>query len=465
MSRLHSRIYLHSLAVLVVVFVTTAALFVVGAGGAFRREVAGRLVRHLTSLVAEDFQDGPRLAGRLARLHDELDVDVTVRDRDGRLMAAAGAELEAPTAEALTTLSNGKVIVRGGPLWSAAAAIRDPASGAAVGSLHISTRHGFGFLHFLRPVVVVALVLLVVAVVTRPLARRISRPIERLTEGARRLGGGDLAYRVPTHEGKPRWWRRSRPSTDELEVLTRAFNDMADRVERLVRSQRELLANVSHELRSPLTRIRMALELLPHEGETAARRHGLEVDLADLDRLIENVLTTARLDATGLPTHLDAFDAQSLLAEFAERAGHDPLLAGVTVRLAPGPPVALIADRTLLRRAVWNLVENAAKYGAPPIVLAAEGTGHRVVLSITDDGPGIAAEDRARVFMPFVRGDSARTSRGIGDPPRGVGLGLTLARRVAEVHGGTIAVGPAVVVDGHERGCRVVVDLPAGGAA
>jgi signal transduction histidine kinase len=288
-----------------------------------------------------------------------------------------------------------------------------------------------------------------------PTARRIARPLERLTEAARRLGGGDLSTRVPPPTlGSWRWRHRRRP--DELTELTRAFNEMADRVERLVRGQRELLANVSHELRSPLTRIRVALELLPSDPATERRRRGLEADLADLERLIEDILTAARLDAAGLPTRLDALDARAVLTDVAERARHDPLVEGKAIHVVEGPPVPLSADGALLRRAVWNIVENAAKYGAPPITLDAERTNEHVALMVSDDGPGIPAAERARVFTPFYRGERGRTL----DGARGVGLGLTLARRVAEVHGGSIAVEAASVADGIEQGCRVVITLP-----
>jgi signal transduction histidine kinase len=255
--------------------------------------------------------------------------------------------------------------------------------------------------------------------------------------------------------GQPR--TRHRRRHDELAELTQAFNEMADRVERLVRGQRELLANVSHELRSPLTRIRMALELLPPDAANEARLRGVEADLADLERLIDDVLTAARLEEAGLPARLDALDARALLADVAERARHDPLVDGKTIRVVDGLPIPLAADGALLRRAVWNLVENAAKYGAPPITLAAERVGDRVTLSVADEGPGIPAAERERVFTPFYRGDRARTP----DGARGVGLGLTLARRVAEVHGGHIAVEAASTVGGDERGCRVVISLPA----
>src|SRR6266542_1365871 len=219
----------------------------------------------------------------------------------------------------------------------------------------------------------------------------------------------------------------------------------------------ELVRHVGEQLRSPLTRIRVALELLPPDVASEARLRGVEADLADLDRLIEDILTTARLDEAGLPMRLDALDARRVLMDVAERARHDPLLEGTPVHVVDGLPVSLAADGALLRRAVWNLVENAAKYGAPPITLSAERVGDQVALSVADDGPGIPAAERERVFTPFYRGDRARAS----GPARGLGLGLTLARRVAEVHGGRIAIEAVSGAGGAERGCRVVITLPA----
>ena len=237
---------------------------------------------------------------------------------------------------------------------------------------------------------------------------------------------------------------------------------MAERVERLVRGQKELLANVSHELRSPLARLRMALALLPRDAVTEARLADAERDLAELDRLIDDVLATARLEATGLPTRLAEVDVGALLASLAERAQHDPAVAGRRVTVSDGPGLTLVADEALLRRALWNLVENAAKYGAPPITLAAVREGDRVALSVADEGPGVAPEARERVLDPFYRLDAARTPGG-GAAPGGVGLGLTFARRVAEVHGGAIAVGAASTGE-RERGCRVTISLPVGDA-
>src|SRR5262245_18033771 len=204
----------------------------------------------------------------------------------------------------------------------------------------------------------------------------------------------------------------------------------------------------------------MALALLPRGAATEARLGDVERDLAELERLIDDVLATARLEATGLPAHLGEVDVPALLAELAERARHDPLVATSPVQVTPDPPLTLVADEALLRRALWNLIENAAKYGAPPITLGAARTGERVNLSVTDAGPGIPAASRQRVLDPFTRLDAARTPGTVA--PSGFGLGLTFARQVAEVHGGGITIEPAEIVAGVERGCRVVIALPAG---
>jgi signal transduction histidine kinase len=447
-ARLHSRIYLHFLGVLLVVGVTTAILFALGTRDTFRREIVVRMTQHLASLAGERLREPAALADRLRQIHDDLRLDVSVLDLDGRTVASAGDRLPPLTPAEQADLRAGHVVMRVHPLGFAAAPVRDRTSGAIVGFVEGAAPRHLGPPPLWRPLVFVSLALLLVAVATRPLARRISRPLEQLTAAARRLGGGDLSARVPASAGHAR-------RADELSELTRAFNEMAERVERLVRAEKALLANVSHELRSPLARIRLALELLPRTGEDDRRLRDVESDLGELDRLIDDVLTTARLDARGLPAHLGAVDARKLLGEVAARARHDPLTMGSEVRVEEGPPVALTADEALLRRAVWNLVENAAKYGAPPIVLSAVPAGDRVVLSVTDAGGGITAADREKVFAPFYRGD-ARGPGAEGDSRRGVGLGLTLARAVAEVHGGTIAI---EAPEG-ATGCRVVISIP-----
>jgi signal transduction histidine kinase len=449
--KLHSRVYLQSLLVLLVVGAATTLVFALGGRGGFAREMGERMARHTASLAAERLDDRAALTRRLQQLHDELGVDVIVRDPDGRPLAVAGAPLPSPAPEALASARAGHTVTRHGPPPFALAPVRDPATGAIVGTLEIAARHRFGPPGLLAPLLMVGLVLGVVAVVTRPLSRRLSRPVERLTEAARRLGGGDLSVRVPAATSR-RWWHRHGAPADEIAQLTRAFNDMAERVQRLVLGEKELLANVSHELRSPLTRLRMALALLPRTSADEARLLEAERDLAELERLIDDVLATARLDATGLPARLGVVDVRALLTALAERARTDPVTAGLDVRVAHGgEPIRLVADEALLRRALWNLVENAAKYGAPPITLSAARSGPSVAVAVDDEGPGIPVEARQRVLDAFQRLDTARTPGGA--TPGGFGLGLTFARRVAEVHGGRIAI------EG-ERGCRVTLTLP-----
>jgi signal transduction histidine kinase len=451
-ARLHSRIYLHFLGVLLVVGVTTAVIFAVGTRDAVRRHMAEGMMRHLAALAGERMADHGALAARAQEMHDQLAVDVVIRDGSGTVVAAAGARLPplAPNQDA--DVRRGRIIFRPPPGPFAAAPVRDPASGAVVGTIAASAPRPRGMPPLWRPILVVTLTLVVVAMTTRPLALRISRPLERLTEAARRLGGGDLSARVPAEAPHAR-------RADELGELTRAFNEMAERVERLVRGEQELLANVSHELRSPLARIRVALALLPASAESDRRLADVERDLAELDTLIDDVLTAARLDATGLPARLGPVDVRALLTGLAERARLDPVTAGAAVRVEDGPAIELLADEALLRRALWNLVENAAKYGAPPIVLSAARDGARVAFTVRDAGPGVAPADRERVFAAFYRADTARTPAPPGDVRPGVGLGLTLARRIAEVHGGTITIAPDTTVDGHDHGCRVVLSV------
>jgi two-component system, OmpR family, sensor kinase len=457
MPRLYARIYLHLLGVLVAVGIATSVVFALGARGPLPREPAQRLVRHATSLVSEDLGRPEALERRLWQLHRDLDVDLRVRDRAGGELSRAGAPVPALTQEEADRVRGGGVVVRPRPRWVAAVPLRDPASGAIVGILEASGRLGRPESHLLRPLAVVVLLLGLVALAAVPLARRISRPIEQLTDAARRLGAGDLSARVPVGRRRRRWPRHH---PDEIQALTGTFNDMAHRVERLVSGQKELLANLSHELRSPLARIRMALELLPRSAESESRLRDLEADLGELERLIDSILTASRLEVTGLPPHPRPIDVGSLLSEVAERARRDPLTASMTVEVAAPSDLAIVADDSLLRRALWNLVENAAKYGAPPITLGAERSGDRVVLSVSDMGPGIAKAERERALEPFYRVDKVRTPAEPGATAGGFGLGLALARRIAEVHRGSIAIEPRSEENGRERGCRVMISLP-----
>src|SRR5215831_17169476 len=194
--------------------------------------------------------------------------------------------------------------------------------------------------------VLTGIIVAVMAMNARRFIVRMSWPIERLIHASRRFGAGDLATRVEM----PPWWQRHRElwlkhrhhrhrhgGPLELFELTEAWNDMAGRIESLVRGQRELLANVSHELRSPLARVRVALDLLPRTPETERRFADVVADLEELDRLIDDVLTAARLEGGAMPLRRGDVDLVELLGSIRERAEHDPLVAGKTVEVRAVP--------------------------------------------------------------------------------------------------------------------------------
>jgi signal transduction histidine kinase len=298
-----------------------------------------------------------------------------------------------------------------------------------------------------RPAAAIGAVLLALALGSIPLARSIASPLERLTRTVRRFGGGDLAART----GAPR-------AGGEVGELTRAFDEMADRIETLIRSEKELLANVSHELRTPLARIRIALELA-EEGDDKARRYlrEIETDLFELEGMIDDVLTAARLDAAtgagpgGTPplrrAHFPAGDLiDAAAARFSAHHAERELRVGIE-----GPLPDLEGDAKLLRRALANLLDNAAKYSDGPIELRAARADGRLVIEVVDTGIGIEPADLPRLFTPFFRTDRSR-ARGTG----GIGLGLTLTRRIVEAHGGKVTVAS-------EPGVRTAfkIELPA----
>lgn len=263
-------------------------------------------------------------------------------------------------------------------------------------------------------------------------ARWIARPLARLSQMAISLGQGDLRARSELTRN------------DEVGEVARAFDEMAERIQRLLQTEKELLANVAHELRTPLSRIRVALEIAG-EGDTEAVRSSLgeiAVDLSELEALINDVLTAARfeladgvLPSSGFALHLQELTPQAIAQRSAELfRGRHPTRP-FTIELGDGTGV-VDADPVLLRRVIDNLLENADKYSPEPdsgISLSVSQHGDRACFTVRDQGLGIPSEDLPFVFNAFFRGERSR-SRGSG----GVGLGLTLAKRIVEAHGGSI---------------------------
>jgi signal transduction histidine kinase len=263
---------------------------------------------------------------------------------------------------------------------------------------------------------------------------RALRPLRALQEGVARLSAGDLEVAI---ENRTR---------DEFGALTDAFNRMAARVKEMVHGRDRLLVDVSHELRSPLTRLKVALALLPDSSKKAQA----EADVAEMEALTTGLLELERLrDGRGL--RIAAVDLVPLLRDAV--APHREAHPGVALSTS-ADRLAAALDPDGLRTVLRNLLENAVKYALPdsrPIQVEARVVDGATTLVVTDDGPGIPARDLERIFEPFFRVDPSR-SRKTG----GYGLGLSICKRIVEAHGGRIAAG---AVD--PRGARFTITLPA----
>ena len=278
------------------------------------------------------------------------------------------------------------------------------------------------------PVMVLAVSFAILAITALLTARWIVRPVERLSRTARAIGTGDLTVRTRLER------------SDEIGELGHQFDEMADRLANLLATERELLANVAHELRTPLSRIGVALDLAA-EGDSDAAREALaeiSIDVGELEVIVDDILTAMRFEVgRSMPLRRSVVTPGSIAAGAADRfrMRHGNRLLEISV--ADELPV-LDVDPVLVRRVVDNLLANAHKYSPDldtPIALGVTRDGDRVVFTVRDRGIGIAAADLPRVFTAFFRGDRSR-SRETG----GVGLGLTLAKRIVEAHGGTIEI-------------------------
>lgn len=263
---------------------------------------------------------------------------------------------------------------------------------------------------------------LAVALGLYPVVRRLTQRLEGLQRGVQRWGEGDLSVRVPVQ------------GQDEVADLSLRFNAAAERIQALMAAQKSLLANASHELRSPMARIRMGLELMQGAADTdALARSRAEIlrNMAELDQLIDEILLSSRLDAKDADIGtIESVDLVGLCAEECARVGARlDVPQGLAQLEVPG-----VAK--LLRRMVRNLLENAKRYGgaAPTddIVLRLHEDPGSVALSVSDRGPGVPEAWRQRIFEPFFRLPGA--SEHVG----GVGLGLALVKSIAERHGGTV---------------------------
>jgi len=276
-----------------------------------------------------------------------------------------------------------------------------------------SWRAPFGFFWTL------GLVAVAVALAIYPIVRRLTHRLEALQRNVERWGGGDLSVRMPV------------AGHDEVGFLAKGFNKAAEQIEALMKareallqSQKSLLANASHELRSPLTRIRMGLELMGHDAALGARQE-IARNIAELDQLIDEILLASRLDAK--EADLGTVEAVDLVGLAAEECARTQAVLDVEVSSVLVPGVA-----KLLRRVVRNLLENARRYAQGEVTLVLRTGDGMAILQVNDRGPGVPEELSERIFEPFYRLPGASEREG------GVGLGLALVKSITLRHGGTV---------------------------
>lgn len=398
MRKLYQKIYLTMIAALLLVVLVAGALWRLGSANSplyQALEMAGELLG-----AALPPATAPRDVQRQAldQLARRVHADLGLFDATSRPIAFSGRPVPRPFPDG----DGGWIYGPGGPAWS----FRLPDLRWVV--VRAPRRHrnpAVGLVLFL------GLIALAVAASAFPVVRGLTRRLETLQAGVETLGAGNLSTRVKV-EGR-----------DEVARLAESFNRAAARIEDLIGAHRMLLANASHELRTPLSRIRLGIELMEAKSDPKYAAE-LKRDIAELDGLIDEILLASRIDAIRAPVAEEEVDLLALAAEECARYDDCDL---------QGEPATLRGDPRLLRRMIRNLLENAERHGKPPVKVTLKRAGNEAVIEVTDAGPGIPPSQREHVFAPFYR---------LAGDPKGAGLGLSLVRQIARLHGGDAVATP-----------------------
>ncbi len=409
MRRLYHRIFFSLLGGVVLALLLAALAGHALLGDLSRGHLSVKLTRAAEqarlALPAPDRPDA-EVEQSLSRAAAALHVELSLWAADGRLVASSAPAARMPDAA-------GPAKGRHTPPWLPAVTV--PVDGNRL--LVVWPRFAQG-----RPgafLFVLALFALALGIGSYPVARRLTRRLEALEHGVQALGERRFGTRVEVD------------GTDEVSSLARSFNRAAESIEHLVEAQRRVLASASHELRSPLARLRMAFELL--RDDPAAGSHHLDAAVADieeLDRHVDDLLLASRLESGERVLAVERVDLAALVESEATRTG-----AAVEVR-----PVTIDGDPRMIRSLARNLLENAVRHAGGAEVTAGveplSGEAAAARLWVADRGPGVAPEECERIFEPFYRLPGHRE----GD--RGVGLGLSLVRQIALAHRGSATCRP-----------------------
>ena len=410
-SSLFLKIYLTLLASLAVVAIVSA-LFVRLGDDERDRGWRGRRDAFIVAMLPPEATPGDQQIV-IDRLADALRADIALYDSSGRLVAAAGRPLPPDIIDRWN---------HGGPHGGPHLFVTRLPDGRFVAArtdfpLGPGGRGTLAWLVFIAAAIGFA---------AYPVVRHLTRRLEKLRHGVERWGSGALSTRVGL------------TGTDEVAAVAATFDKAADRIERMIEAHRALLANASHELRSPLARLRMAIDLFEHAPDDKTK-HEIVQNLGELDTLVEEILLASRLDhAEGL----ERVEPVDLLALAAEEGARNGIRVGGTAVIVDGDP-------KLLTRLMRNLMQNALRHGAPPVVTEVLSDGNTASFAIRDHGAGLPDGEGERVFEPFYR-PSAR-----GESAGGWGLGLSLVRQIATHHGATVRY-----EEPEGGGARFVVTFP-----
>lgn len=301
------------------------------------------------------------------------------------------------------------------------------------------------------PLPILLLSLIVTALVSYWLAKSITRPIVDLQKTTESLTAGDLDSRAP---------ESAKSRTDEIGHLAKSLDSMAKQLGALIRGQQQLLRDISHEVRSPLTRIRLASGLLAQRDPSAAGASArIDEEISKLDDLIEKILDVSRLESGAVAWKSEMLDLRAIVERILVDASFEAEQLGksLTSQLID-KPLVIVADRHWTQSAIENVVRNALKHtpDGASVEAVLDHHDHFARLVVRDSGEGISSEDLARIFQPFYRSTTGSTQRSTA----GAGLGLAIAAQVLRGNGGKIEARNRIDAAGHMRGFEICLEWP-----
>lgn len=436
-----------ALVAVVLGIVTVGLLFYLWRNPALERQAFLRLEVALQAaerrLPPQWRPEAPRIAEALTRVSEALDVRLLLVDSQGRVVLDSLSEADDVTA--LPPGPRGVVQDAGGQTWLYLA--RRASNGYSLVALTPRPSRLRPLLTLFRddllpPLLQAGLVALVLALVLAgALSRWVARPLGRMAEAARALAAGE--HRPIPEEGPA-----------EVQALARAFNEMSRKVEASQRSQRDFVANVSHELKTPLTSIQGFAQAIldgtaEHPEQVRQAAQIIHDEAARMHRLVLDLLELARLDAGTADLRRDPVDLDALARNVAQRLQPQAHEAQVTLTVKSNGPLTVIGDGDRLVQVLTNLVDNALKHTPPGgrVTLRVGQEGPWAQVSVADTGEGIPPEVLPRIFERFYQLDQARQG--------GAGLGLSIAYEIVRAHGGTITAQSQI-----GKGSVFVVKLP-----